>query len=92
MPQHPDPQYRYVYRFWLYLPPEHAEALTMQEHLTELHDEMFAERRMLMDGRAGSVNRKKGVGDADVQECRTIMLEEEGIDGDVGTYVKRDFR
>jgi hypothetical protein len=41
----------------------------MQERLTELHDEMFAERRMLMDGRAGSVNRKKGVGDADVQDC-----------------------
>jgi hypothetical protein len=28
----------------------------------------------------------------EMRMCRIVMLEEEGIDGDVGMYVERDFR
>jgi uncharacterized protein (DUF924 family) len=38
IPQLPDLRYRHAYHFWFHTPLEHAKALAMHEHLTELHD------------------------------------------------------
>ncbi|KAH7068292.1 hypothetical protein BKA63DRAFT_556790 [Paraphoma chrysanthemicola] len=78
IPQHPDMRYRHAYRFWFYMPLQHAETLCLHDRVAELHGEMFVETWALVNGRPGSVNRKKGAGDADVEVCRKEMIERRG--------------